>query len=35
MYWLSADSDFTSILEVWSSVFNGVSVIANRETLMH
>jgi len=32
---LSADSDFTSILEVWSSMFNGVSVITNRETPMH
>jgi hypothetical protein len=32
---LSEDEDFSAILSMWGSVFNGASVISNRETPFH
>ena len=32
---LAEDEDYSAILGIWSSVFNGVSIISNRETIFH
>jgi len=32
---LAKDEDYSAILGIWSSVFNGVSIISNRETIFH